>query len=110
MAVRRLSPDQPKSFAFTPENSAWAEATIAKYPPGKQASAIIPLLWRAQEQPNGLVGGPADGETPELRRRGDADISEHGAPRIAVMRAGVHEHAVHVEDDGARGPLGHRRR
>ncbi len=50
MAVRRLHPEQPPSFAFTPENLAWAEATIAKYPPGKQASAVIPLLWRAQEQ------------------------------------------------------------
>ncbi len=50
MAVRRLHAEQPPSFAFTPENLAWAQATIAKYPPGKQASAVIPLLWRAQEQ------------------------------------------------------------
>lgn len=50
MAVRRLHAEQPPSFAFTPENLAWAQATIAKYPAGKQASAVIPLLWRAQEQ------------------------------------------------------------
>ena len=50
MAVRRLHPDQPKSFAFTPDNLAWAKATMTKYPPGKQASAVIPVLWRAQEQ------------------------------------------------------------
>ncbi|MEJ1161401.1 NADH-quinone oxidoreductase subunit NuoE [Prosthecomicrobium sp. N25] len=57
MAVRRLAPAdvQPASFAFTAENLAWADATIAKYPPGKQASAIIPLLWRAQEQHDGWV-------------------------------------------------------
>ncbi|NBB99140.1 MAG: NADH-quinone oxidoreductase subunit E [Alphaproteobacteria bacterium] len=48
--LRRLHPDQPDSFAFTPANQAWAEAQIAKYPAGRQASAIIPLLWRAQEQ------------------------------------------------------------
>jgi NADH-quinone oxidoreductase subunit E len=48
--LRRLHPDQPASFAFTPANQAWAEAQIAKYPAGRQASAIIPLLWRAQEQ------------------------------------------------------------
>ena len=59
MAVRRLSPDQPKSFEFTPENVAWAKATIAKYPPGKQASAVIPLLWRAQEQHGGWLPEPA---------------------------------------------------
>ena len=50
MAVRRLNPDQPKSFAFSPDNLAWAKATMAKYPPGKQQSAVIPILWRAQEQ------------------------------------------------------------
>ena len=50
MAVRRLHPVQPKSFAFSPENLVWAKATMAKYPAGKQASAVIPVLWRAQEQ------------------------------------------------------------
>lgn len=59
MAVRRLHPDQPHEFAFTPENLAWANETIAKYPEGKQASAIIPLLWRAQEQANGWLPEPA---------------------------------------------------
>lgn len=50
MSNRRLHPEQPPSFAFTPENLAWARQTIAQYPEGKQASAVIPLLWRAQEQ------------------------------------------------------------
>lgn len=57
MSVRRLDPVQPKSFAFTPENLAWAKQTIAKYPAGKQASAVIPLLWRGQEQ-NGWTSRP----------------------------------------------------
>jgi NADH-quinone oxidoreductase subunit E len=59
MAVRRLHPDQPASFDFTPENLAWAEATIANYPTGKQASAVIPLLWRAQEQHDNWLPEPA---------------------------------------------------
>jgi NADH-quinone oxidoreductase subunit E len=52
MAVRRLAPpeQQPASFAFTPENIAWAKQQIAKYPEGRQQSAVIPILWRAQEQ------------------------------------------------------------
>jgi NADH-quinone oxidoreductase subunit E len=50
VSVRRLDPVQPKSFVFTPENLAWAKTCIAKYPAGKQASAVIPLLWRGQEQ------------------------------------------------------------
>jgi NADH-quinone oxidoreductase subunit E len=53
--LRRLHPHQPASFAFTPENRAWAEAQITKYPEGRQASAIIPLLWRAQEQEGWLT-------------------------------------------------------
>jgi len=56
--LRRLHPEQPDSFAFTPENRAWAEAQITKYPEGRQASAIIPLLWRAQEQ-EGWLSRPA---------------------------------------------------
>jgi NADH-quinone oxidoreductase subunit E len=52
MSVRRLAAEaiQPPSFAFTPENLAWAQTVIAKFPQGRQASAVIPLLWRAQEQ------------------------------------------------------------
>jgi NADH-quinone oxidoreductase subunit E len=53
--LRRLHPDQPGSFAFSADNRAWAEAQIARYPEGRQASAIIPLLWRAQEQEGWLT-------------------------------------------------------
>ena len=56
--LRRLHHDQPANFAFTPANRAWAEAQMTKYPPGRQASAIIPLLWRAQEQ-EGWLSRPA---------------------------------------------------
>jgi len=52
MSVRRLAADaiQPTSFAFSSENQAWAENVIARYPAGRQQSAVIPILWRAQEQ------------------------------------------------------------
>ena len=53
--LRRLHKEQPASFAFTPANQAWAEAQITKYPEGRQASAIIPLFWRAQEQEGWLT-------------------------------------------------------
>ena len=55
MAPRRLAEDQPASFAFTADNLAWAKDRIAKYPQGRQASAVIPLLWRAQEQAGGWL-------------------------------------------------------
>ena len=50
MSLRRLHPEQPASFAFTAENESWAAEQIKKYPLGRQASAVIPLLWRGQEQ------------------------------------------------------------
>ncbi len=57
MSVRRLAPPemQPKDFAFSKTNAAWAKEQLAKYPEGRQASAIIPLLWRAQEQAGGWL-------------------------------------------------------
>ena len=50
MSNRRLHPEQPSHFAFNAENASWAQTIISHYPPGKQAAAVIPLLWRAQEQ------------------------------------------------------------
>ena len=65
MSVRRLNKEQPDNFAFTPENLAWAQAQIDKYPQGRQASAVVPLLWRAQQQADGWLPEPA------LRHVGD---------------------------------------
>ncbi|MHA7773011.1 NADH-quinone oxidoreductase subunit E [Roseibium sp. M-1] len=59
MAVRRLAAEQPESFAFSEKNLDWAKKLIDRYPAGRQASAVIPLLWRAQEQNDGWVSEPA---------------------------------------------------
>ncbi len=53
--LRRLHKEQPATFAFTDANQKWAEAQITKYPEGRRASAIIPILWRAQEQEGWLT-------------------------------------------------------
>ncbi len=72
MVARRLSPNQPDSFAFSPENESWAREEMAKFPEGRQASAVIALLWRAQEQ-EGWLSKPAIDyvaamlEMPEIR-------------------------------------------
>jgi NADH-quinone oxidoreductase subunit E len=57
MSVRRLAPAdvQPKEFSFTAENLDWARRQIAKYPEGRAASAVLPVLWRAQEQAGGWL-------------------------------------------------------
>ena len=77
MAVRRLAPAelQPKEFSFSKENLAWANKQIEKYPAGRQASAVIPLLWRAQEQAGGWV--------PEAAIRHVAEFLD--LPNIRVM-------------------------
>ena len=41
---------QPESFVFSPENEALIKKIIAKYPKGKEASAVMPLLDLAQRQ------------------------------------------------------------
>lgn len=59
MSVRRLDAVQPEAFSFSPDNLDWARRQLEKYPPGKQMSAVIPVLWRAQEQNGGWVSEPA---------------------------------------------------
>nr|WP_246692355.1 NADH-quinone oxidoreductase subunit NuoE [Methylobacterium sp. WL1] len=77
MANRRLAPasEQPQSFAFSPENAAWAKTQIAKYPEGRQASAVISLLWKAQEQNGGWLPRAAI----------EAVATELGMPNIRVL-------------------------
>ncbi|MCJ2014333.1 NADH-quinone oxidoreductase subunit NuoE [Methylobacterium sp. J-076] len=77
MANRRLAPasEQPQDFAFTPENAEWAKNQIAKYPEGRQASAVIPLLWKAQEQNGGWLPQKAI----------EAVAAELGMPKIRVL-------------------------
>ncbi|MBL4727417.1 MAG: NADH-quinone oxidoreductase subunit NuoE [Rhizobiaceae bacterium] len=52
MSVRRLAEDavQPADFKFSAANMKWAKETIRKYPKERQASAVIPLMMRAQDQ------------------------------------------------------------
>ena len=62
MANRHLEPDTPElrarwgSFAWTTDNAKQAKVIIARYPPGRQRSAVMPLLDLAQRQ----VGAETD--------------------------------------------------
>ena len=58
MMLRRIDKDQPETFAFTKSNLSWAKKQISKYPKDRQQSAVIPLLYRAQEQ-EGWISKPA---------------------------------------------------
>jgi NADH-quinone oxidoreductase subunit E len=50
VGIADTGPEQPASFAFTPDYMAKAQAIIAKYPAGRQQSAVMPLLDLAQRQ------------------------------------------------------------
>ena len=74
MSVRRLAKDQPASFAFSAESLEKARWWIAKFPKGREQSAVIPLLWLVQKQ---------EGWVPEPALRVVAEMI--GAPVIRVF-------------------------
>lgn len=52
---RRYIPKKSGAFSFTPTNALKAQALLKKYPEGKAASALVPLLELAQEQNGGWL-------------------------------------------------------
>lgn len=91
-----VAAQQPETFAFTEENLTLAKGIIAKYPPGRQASAVMPLLDLAQRQHHNWLP----------RAAMDVVADMLGMPRIKVYevatfytmynKAPVGEHFVQV--------------
>ena len=92
MSVRRLAPPelQPDDFVFTAENLAWTKGQFAKYPEGRQASAVIPILWRAQEQSGGWL--------PDKAIECVADLL--GMPKIRVLEVATFYTMFNLEPVG----------
>jgi NADH-quinone oxidoreductase subunit E len=92
MSVRRLAPAevQPASFVFSEENERWIEGQLAKYPEGRQASAVIPLLWQAQKQNGGWLPKPAI----------EAVAARLGMPIIRVMEVATFYTMFNLEPVG----------
>jgi NADH-quinone oxidoreductase subunit E len=65
LSVRRLAADQPASFAFKPAVLKQAQGLMANFPPGRQQSAVISILWLVQKQ-EGWVCEPAIRAVAEL--------------------------------------------
>jgi NADH-quinone oxidoreductase subunit E len=130
MAVRRLAETQPASFAFSQDNLAWAEQTIRKFPEGRQASAVIPLLWRAQEQEGWVTKAAIEnvaamlamptirvlevatfytmfhlepvGRKAHVQVCGTTPCMLRGSDAIiAICRNRIHDHPHHLSADGA---------
>ena len=89
MASRRLAETQPESFAFTQDNQAWALRQIAKFPEGRQASAVISLLWRAQEQEGWVTRAAIENVAAIL-----------GMPTIRVLEVATFYTMFHLEPVG----------
>ena len=54
MSVRRLSANQPASFAFSDVTMKAAKGWMGNFPAGKQQSAVIAILWLVQKQEAGF--------------------------------------------------------
>ncbi|HEY8696226.1 MAG TPA: NADH-quinone oxidoreductase subunit NuoE [Rhizomicrobium sp.] len=95
MSFRRLHPEQPASFAFSAGNKARVERDIAKYPPGRQASAVISALWIGQEQ-EGWVTKPMIEEVGRILGMPYIRVLEVATFYTMFNLAPVGEHLVQV--------------
>jgi NADH-quinone oxidoreductase subunit E len=95
LSARRLHEQQPSSFAFTSVNKRWAEKEISKYPPGRQASAVIALLWRGQEQ-EGWVTKPMIEAVARVLGMADIRVLEVATFYTMFNLAPVGRHLVQV--------------
>ncbi len=89
MSARRLAAEQPASFAFRAEAMPEVERQLAKFPPDRRASAVIPLLWLVQKQ-EGWVSEPAI--------RAIADML--GMAKIRVLEVATFYTMFHLEPRG----------
>jgi NADH-quinone oxidoreductase subunit E len=89
VSVRRLAPDQPDSFAFGPATMEEARWWMAKYPPERKASAVIPIMWLVQKQ-EGWVSEPAI--------QAIADLLE--MPKIRVLEVATFYTMFHLSPVG----------
>ncbi len=95
MSVRRLHEEQPESFAFSAENLARVDAWIAKFPAGRQASAVISALWIGQEQ-EGWVTKPMIEEVARILAMPSIRVLEVATFYTMFHLAPVGKHHVQV--------------
>jgi NADH-quinone oxidoreductase subunit E len=93
VSVRRLSPNQPESFAFSPATLKAAKAWMANFPPGRQQSAVVPILWLVQKQ-EGWVPEPAIRAVAELLQMPVIRVLECATFYTMFMLEPVGSHAL----------------
>ncbi len=67
---------ESKSFSFSAENAELAKAELAKYPTGREASAVMPLLMIAQRQNDGWLPREAMETVAEMTGLADIRVYE----------------------------------
>ena len=87
--------EQPASFAFDDESEAAIAICIAKYPPGRQASAVLPLLDIAQRQMARTTGSAW-----VPRAAMDVVAARLGMPPIRVYEVGTFYHMFNTHPIG----------
>ena len=93
MSVRRLSLVQPDSFTFSPETFEKARWWMAKFPQGRQQSAVIPVLWLVQKQ-EGWVSEPAIRAVADLLGMAQIRVLEVATFYTMFMLEPVGSHAL----------------
>ena len=88
--------EQPESFEFTAENRKAAKAIVGKYPAGRQASAVLPLLDLAQRQHGGWLPRAAMDHVAELLGMAPIRVYEVGTFYTMFNLAPVGRHLVQV--------------
>jgi NADH-quinone oxidoreductase E subunit len=87
---------QPDSFAFSPENMAHSRTVIARYPDGRQASAVMPLLDLAQRQSDGWLPRAAMDAVAEMLGMAPIRVYEVATFYTMYNLEPVGEHLVQV--------------
>jgi NADH-quinone oxidoreductase E subunit len=87
---------QPASFAFTPENLAAAKKLMARYPEGRQGSAVIALLDLAQRQHDGWLPKAAMDHVAELLDMAPIRVYEVGTFYTMFNLQPVGRHHIQV--------------
>lgn len=96
MKVTSYAAPQAGDFAFTPENLEAANAYIARYPEGRQASAVIWLLYLAQKQNGGWLSDAAIEYVAEMLAMAPIRVYEVVSFYTMFYREPVGRHRIQV--------------
>jgi len=96
MKITSYRRHEADAFAFTPENKKQAEGYIARYPEGRQASAVIYLLYIAQAQNGGWLSPAAIEHVAEVLEMAPIRVYEVASFYTMLNQKPVGKHLIQV--------------